>query len=429
MNILILGSGGREHVFARKISESPLCSHLYIAPGNAGTMQCGTNVNLSPLDFKSVEAFCIEKQIGLLIPAAEDPLVAGIVDFLKSNEQLADLMILGPAKAGAMLEGSKDFSKLFMLRHGIPTAAYKSITMDNLDEGLVFLEQMESPYVLKADGLAAGKGVLIEKDLDTAKSALKEILGGKFGKAGNMVVIEEFLHGIEMSCFVLTDGTDYVMLPEAKDYKRIGEGDEGLNTGGMGAVSPVPFADRAFIDKVENSIVKPTIRGLQEDGIPYCGFIFIGLMNSGGEPRVIEYNCRMGDPETEVVLHRVENDLVELFIAACRHGLGDIKLKVNPQTAVTVVLVSGGYPGEFARGFVIRNLEEVRNSTIYHAGTKSENGHILTNGGRVMAITSTGNNIREAISASLENAEKVDFNNMYYRKDIGQDLLKYNEQI
>ncbi len=428
MNILILGSGGREHVFAMKISQSPICSHLFIAPGNAGTMECGANVNISPLDFDAIEAFCIKENIKLIIPGPEDPLVAGLVDFVKGSEKLKNVAILGPPKAGAMLEGSKDFSKSFMISHGIPTAAYLTVTTDNLQQGLDFLETLEAPYVLKADGLAAGKGVLIEQDLDTAKNALKEILDGKFGNAGNKVVIEEFLHGIEMSCFVLTDGRDYIMLPEAKDYKRIGEGDQGLNTGGMGAVSPVPFAGKAFLDKVENSIVKPTIQGLLKDGIPYCGFIFIGLMNSGGEPRVIEYNCRMGDPETEVVLHRVENDLVELFLAACQQELAEFELKVNPDTAVTVVLVSGGYPGSFEKGFEIKHLEQVTDSTIYHAGTKLESGKTLTNGGRVMAITSTGKNIKEAIAISMRNAGKVDFNNKYYRKDIGLDLLTYHEQ-
>ncbi len=429
MNILILGSGGREHVFARKISQSSLCSHLYIAPGNAGTAACGENVNVSPLDFKAVEALCVEKQIDLVIPAAEDPLVAGIVDYLESCPVLPGLKVMGPKQQAAMLEGSKDFSKSFMLRHGIPTAAYLTVTSENLQEGFVFLETLKAPFVLKADGLAAGKGVLIEPELKNAKNALQEILGGKFGKAGNKVVIEEFLHGIEMSCFVLTDGKTYLMLPEAKDYKRIGEGDQGLNTGGMGAVSPVPFADKAFLDRVENDIVKPTIDGLQKDGIPYCGFIFIGLMNLNGVPKVIEYNCRMGDPETEVVLHRVENDLAELMLAACNQNLADIKLKVNPETAVTVFLVSGGYPEAFEKGFPVSGLENLDGSTVYHAGTKSENGQILTNGGRVLAITSLGNNLKQALFNSMLNAEKVNFNNKYYRKDIGQDLLTYHEQI
>lgn len=429
MNVMILGGGGREHVFARKIAASPLCSKLYIAPGNAGTMQCGTNLPLSVMDFQAVASACLEHNIQLLVPCPEDPLVAGVVDYFRADPQLRDILVMGPAKAGAMLEGSKDFSKGFMMRHKVPTAKYLTVTSGNISEGYAFLETLQAPFVLKADGLAAGKGVLIEPTLDAAKKSLDTILGGKFGNAGNKVVIEEFLHGIEMSCFVLTDGQDYLILPEAKDYKRIGEGDTGLNTGGMGAVSPVPFADKAFMEKVEQQIVIPTINGLKKDGIPYTGFIFIGLMNVAGEPKVIEYNCRMGDPETEVVLHRIENDLLELLLAVCKGRLGKCTLQVSGKTAVTVVLVSGGYPGDFAKGHEISDLGKVQGSTIYHAGTRAEGDKVLTNGGRVLAITSTGDNLKEALAKSMENAGVISYKDKYYRKDIGLDLLKYYEQI
>jgi len=425
MNILILGSGGREHVFATKISESKHCDNLFIAPGNAGTANCGKNLNISPLDFNAVEAACIEHQIEMIIPGNEDPLVAGIVDFVKSNPKLKHILILGPSKAGAMLEGSKDFSKAFMMKYNIPTAKYLSVTNDSILDGYAFLETLEAPYVLKADGLAAGKGVLIETDLTVAKNALSEMLNGKFGSAGNTVVIEEYLHGIEMSCFVLTDGTSYKLLPEAKDYKRIGEGDTGLNTGGMGAVSPVPFADEAFINKVKSTIVEPTIAGLKHDKIDYVGFIFIGLMNVDGTPKVIEYNCRMGDPETEVVLHRIQNDHVELYKAACTGQLHTQTLQVNPKHAVTVFMVSGGYPESFDKGFEITGHEQVKSATVYHAGTKLDNGKVLTNGGRVMAVSAFGSTMKEALSTAMENVEKVHFEKAYYRKDIGQDLLKY----
>ena len=429
MNILILGSGGREHVFASKIRQSPLCDKLYIGPGNAGTGEVGINLPISPMDFAAVAGACLEYKIDMLIPAAEDPLVAGIVDFFRNDGRFPGLMILGPEKAGAMLEGSKDFSKSFMLRHGIPTAAYLTVTSANMDEGMAFLASLKPPYVLKADGLAAGKGVLIEPDIEKAKASLKDILGGKFGQAGNKVVIEEFLHGIEMSCFVLTDGKDYLVLPEAKDYKRVGEGDKGLNTGGMGAVSPVPFAGSSFLSRVEEQIVKPTVNGLSKDGIPYCGFIFIGLMNCHGEPKVIEYNCRMGDPETEVVLHRIESDLVELFAAACSEKLAGNRLEVSTDTAVTVFLVSGGYPETFGKGFEISGLDQVEGSTLYHAGTRIQDGKVITAGGRVIAITSTGGTISEALTKSMENASKVNFTNKYYRRDIGLDLLTYNERV
>lgn len=429
MNILVLGSGGREHVFATKISQSPLCSQLFIAPGNAGTADCGTNLAISPLDFKAVANACIEHKIDMIVPGNEDPLVAGIVDFIQSEPSLKHILILGPPMAGAMLEGSKDYSKAFMKRHNIPTAAYLSVTLDNIQNGYQFLESLEAPYVLKADGLAAGKGVLIEPDIAQAKQSLKEMLEGKFGQASSTVVIEEFLHGIEMSCFVLTDGVSYKILPEAKDYKRIGEGDTGLNTGGMGAVSPVPFADDAFMNLVKQSIVEPTIKGLQSENIHYVGFIFIGLMNCNGVPKVIEYNCRMGDPETEVVLHRILNDHVELYKAACEKRLNQIELKVDPQYAVTVFLVSGGYPESFDKGFEISGIENVQSATVYQAGTKLDNGKILTNGGRVIAVTASATTMQQALSLAMENAEKIKFDKKYYRKDIGQDLKQYYESI
>lgn len=429
MNILILGSGGREHVFAKKLSQSPLCDNLYTAPGNAGTAACGTNLDISPLDFQAVEQACITYKIDMIVPGNEDPLVAGIVDFIEGNSNLKHIMVAGPGKSGARLEGSKDFSKALMQKYAIPTAAYCTVTSHNLNEGLAFLETMKAPYVLKADGLAAGKGVLIEYDLEKAKADLMDMLNGKFGSASSKVVIEEYLHGIELSCFVLTDGTNYMMLPEAKDYKRIGEGDTGLNTGGMGAVSPVPFAGKAFLDKVEQRIVLPTIEGLRSEGIPYKGFLFIGLMNVAGEPKVIEYNCRMGDPETEVVLHRIQNDLAELFMAVCQGRLNDQVLQISSETAVTVFLVSGGYPEAFQKGYEITGLDSVHNSTVYHAGTKTDNGRILSNGGRVLAITSTGDSIEEALRLSMQNAERIQFTDKYYRKDIGKDLINQNEQI
>jgi phosphoribosylamine--glycine ligase len=424
MNILILGSGGREHVFADKISKSPLCDKLFIAPGNAGTAECGTNLQISPLDFTAIENACLEHQINLIVPGNEDPLVAGIVDFIESNEKLKKVLIAGPNKAGAQLEGSKDFSKALMQKNNIPTAAYCTVEKQNIDEGYAFLESLKPPYVLKADGLAAGKGVLIETDLQVAKTNLAEMLNGKFGASSSKVVIEEFLHGIELSVFVLTDGEHYLMLPSAKDYKRIGEGDQGLNTGGMGAISPVPFADKVFIDKVEKRIVIPTIHGLKNDGITYKGFLFIGLMNVEGEPKVIEYNCRMGDPETEVVLHRVKTDFLELMLATCNRSLNEVNLEIDEQTAVTVFLVSGGYPEDFTKGYEISGLGQISDSKVYQAGTKNEDGRILTNGGRVLAITSTGASIQEALTTSMKNAETIQFTDKYYRKDIGLDLLK-----
>ena len=424
MNILILGNGGREHVFADKIRRSPLCENLYIAPGNAGTAQCGTNLNISPLDFKAIEQACIQYQIGLIVPGNEDPLVAGIVDFIENNPNLNQVLIAGPNKAGAQLEGSKDFSKILMKKYGIPTAAYLTVQKENIEEGFHFLESLKPPYVLKADGLAAGKGVLIEYDLSTAKQNLTEMLNGKFGASSAKVVIEEFLHGIELSVFVLSDGENYILLPSAKDYKRIGEGDQGLNTGGMGAISPVPFADQEFIDKVEQRIVIPSIQGLKSEGIHYKGFLFIGLMNVNGEPKVIEYNCRMGDPETEVVLHRVQTDLLELMLACCNGNLNTIQLEIDELTAVTIFLVSGGYPEDIVKGYEIKGIDAVTDSKVYHAATLNDAGVIKTNGGRVLAITSTGHNIQEALELSMKNAKQIQFTDKYFRSDIGLDLLK-----
>lgn len=429
MNILILGSGGREHVFASKIRKSTLCSNLFIAPGNAGTAQCGTNLDISPLDFKALEKVCIENKIDIVVPGNEDPLVAGVVDYFEGNENLKHILVAGPSKSGARLEGSKDFSKAFMKRHSIPTAQYVTVTIDTINEGYAFLESMKPPFVLKADGLAAGKGVLIEQDLQTAKDNLHEMLKGKFGNASSSVVIEEYLHGIELSSFVLTDGENYLVLPEAKDYKRIGEGDQGLNTGGMGAVSPVPFANEAFLEKVEQDIIIPTVKGLKQDNIPYKGFLFIGLMNVDGVPKVIEYNCRMGDPETEVVLHRLENDLLQLLVSCCKTNLHNEVLQVSKETAVTVFLVSGGYPEEFKKGYEITGFVPIQDSTVYHAGTKLSEGKVLSNGGRVIAVTSTGADIKTALQKSMNSAEKIQFTDKYYRKDIGKDLLQYNEQI
>jgi phosphoribosylamine--glycine ligase len=427
MNILVLGSGGREHVFATKISRSPLCENLYVAPGNAGTSECAQNVNISPTDFDALGQFCIENHIDLVLPGNEDPLVAGVVDYFKNNEHLKHIPVIGPSKKGAQLEGSKDFSKAFMAKFNIPTAAYCTVTLNNINDGISFLKTLNPPYVLKADGLAAGKGVLIENDLNKAIEDLKEILHGKFGKAGDKVVIEEFLHGIELSCFVLTDGESYKILPEAKDYKRIGEGDTGLNTGGMGAISPVPFANQAFLDKVENQIIIPTINGLKQEQIDYIGFIFIGLMNVDGEPKVIEYNCRMGDPETEVVIHRIESDFLEVLNSVSQKKLSSFEMKINPATAATVFLVSGGYPESFGKGYEITGIKAIKDSQVYQAGTVLKDEKILTNGGRVLAITSFGENITEAVQKSMQAAKVIDFQNKYYRTDIGKDLIPYEQ--
>ena len=421
LNILLLGSGGRECALAWKLAQSPALNQLFIAPGNAGTAQYGTNVALKPLDFGMVADFCQNNHIDMLIVGSEDPLVAGITDYMKNT--LPHLQVIGPSKAGAQLEGSKDFAKQFMQKHGIPTAAHLSVTAQNLDEGLRFLEQQQAPYVLKADGLAAGKGVLIISDLEEAKAELRAMLEGKFGNASATVVIEQFLKGIECSVFVITDGKNYQLLPVAKDYKRIGENDEGLNTGGMGAVSPVSFADEAFMAKVRTRIIEPTIQGLQQDGIPYCGFIFFGLMNVAGDPYVIEYNCRMGAPETEVVMPRLKSDLLPLLCAAAAGTLGDATVEIDPRYAVTVMLVSGGYPQSYEKNKVITGLEQVEDSTVFHAGTKcDEQGNLLTSGGRVLAVTSYGNTKDEALACSFESIKHINFDKMYYRRDIGFDL-------
>jgi len=425
MNVLILGSGGREHAFAWKIAQSKKLGNLYIAPGNAGTVHCGTNVNMAATDFEAIKSFVWEKDIDMVVVGPEDPLVKGIYDFFKGDEVLKDVAIIGPSKAGAQLEGSKDFSKEFMIRHKIPTARYQTFTKDTLQEGLKFLETLSPPYVLKADGLAAGKGVVIPNTLEEAKKELTEMLANaKFGNASAKVVIEEFLKGIELSVFVLSDGKNYKILPAAKDYKRIGEGDTGLNTGGMGAVSPVPFADAAFLKKVEERVAIPTLKGLQAEKIVYKGFIFIGLMNCGGDPYVIEYNCRMGDPETEVVLPRIKTDLLELFEAVADEKLNEVKLEIDERTATTVVLVSGGYPEDYEKNKKVTGLDATKDSIVFHAGTKGDNENVLTSGGRVFAVTSYGNTIEEAVTKSFKNAEVIQYEGKYYRKDIGQDLMK-----
>ncbi|HON19060.1 MAG TPA: phosphoribosylamine--glycine ligase [Salinivirgaceae bacterium] len=423
MNVLILGSGGREHALAVGIQKSSLVDNLYIAPGNAGTLNHGKNVEISPLDFEEIRRFIVTNKIEMLVVGPEDPLVGGIVDYLKLQPELSDLMIIGPSKRGAQLEGSKSFAKEFMLRHKIPTAGYLSVEKFNLKQGLDYLEMLNPPYVLKADGLAAGKGVVILDQLDEAKSMLVNILNGKFGQAGERVVIEEFLHGVEVSYFVLTDGVSYVLLPEAKDYKRIGENNTGLNTGGMGSVSPVPFCTPEFSRKVEEKIIKPTIQGLQREGIDYCGFIFFGLMNCSGEPFVIEYNCRMGDPETQSVISRLENDLAGMFVAAAQKQLNSYKVITSPKTAVTVVCASHGYPENYPKGEPISGFEKVKNSFVFHAGTKLAGETVITNGGRVLAVTSLAYNIENARQLAYADCGLISWKSMYYRKDIGVDLL------
>ncbi len=425
MNILLIGSGGREHALAWIISSSPHCTQLYIAPGNAGTPNCGINVPVSVSDFPALKKLIMEKNVGLVVVGPEEPLVKGLREFLKADSLTRDILFLGPGKDGAQLEGSKDFAKAFMLRNNIPTAAYRSFVKDTLAEAFIFLDSLKAPYVLKADGLAAGKGVIISSEVNEAKAALENMLKERaFGAASDKVVIEEFLHGIELSVFVLTDGRKYIVLPEAKDYKRIGDGDTGPNTGGMGAVSPVPFADAAFMKKVEDRIIRPTIDGFIKEGIDYRGFVFIGLMNVNGDPYVIEYNVRMGDPETEVVIPRIQSDLLEFLIGAAAGDLKSTKLEIDPRFALTVMMVSGGYPGEYISGKEIRGIADVSESRVFHAGTKAgEENLILSNGGRVLAVTSQANSIQEAREKVYRDIEKISFEKMNFRKDIGLDLL------
>ena len=423
MTILLLGSGAREHAFAWKMLQSSKCTTLFVAPGNAGTSEIATNVALNPTDFEGIKKFVLANAVEMVVVGPEDPLVLGIFDFFKNDTDLIDIPVIGPSKIGAQLEGSKEFAKEFLVNHQIPTAAYASFTVETVEQGCAFLETLQPPYVLKADGLAAGKGVLIIQDLIEAKTELRNMLvGKKFGDASSKVVIEEFLDGIELSCFVLTDGKNYKILPTAKDYKRIGEGDTGLNTGGMGAISPVPFVNDILLEKIESRIVKPTIAGLAVDKIQYKGFIFIGLIIVKGEPKVIEYNVRMGDPETEVVLPRIKTDLVDLFLAVANQTLNEIELEVSSQSAATVMVVAGGYPEEYQKGHKIMGFENINDSIVFHAGTKLENEKIVTNGGRVLAITSLGKTFDEAIKKSYQNISKLHFDKMYFRKDIGFDL-------
>ena len=423
MNILILGAGGREHTFAWKIAQSPLCKALFVAPGNSGTASLATNLAISVTDFEGIKKQVLLHSIKMVVVGPEDPLVNGIYDFFLEDPELQHVAVIGPQKAAAQLEGSKEFAKEFLFRHNIPTAAYESFTRANLEAGYTFLETLKPPYVLKADGLAAGKGVLIISDIKEAKQELKNMLvDSKFGAASTKVVIEEFLDGIELSCFVLTDGKHYKLLPTAKDYKRIGEGDTGLNTGGMGAISPVPFADAVLLKKIEDRIVKPTVEGLITDQLPYKGFIFIGLIVVDNEPMVIEYNVRMGDPETEAVLPRLKTDLVEIFQAIDQQYLNEIDIEIDPKTAVTVMLVSGGYPENYEKGKEITGFESIENSIVFHAGADQKEGKVLTSGGRVMAVTSFGADIKSALNTSYESIKHIKFENMNFRKDIGFDL-------
>ena len=423
-NVLLIGSGGREHAIAWKLAQSPLLNQLFIAPGNAGTIGVGTNVPISGNDFESIKQFVLENKVNLVIVGPEDPLVKGIHDFFIHDELLKSIPVIGPQKAGAELEGSKDFAKQFMIRHGIPTGAYQTFTKETLAEGIVFLQSLNPPYVLKADGLAAGKGVLICKTFHEAEVELTDMLANqRFGKASEMVVIEEFLDGIELSAFAITNGLEYLVLPEAKDYKRIGEGDTGPNTGGMGSISPVPFADKEFMRKVEDRVIRPTVKGLQKDGIPYQGFLFFGLMNVKGDPFVIEYNVRLGDPETESVLPRIKNDLLEIFLATAYGGLSEIKLETDDRTAACVMIVSGGYPGDYSKGKEIIGLENVDNSLVFHAGTATINNSVVTAGGRVIAVTSLAKDLNSAVAQSLASASLIKFENSFFRSDIGKDLM------
>ncbi|MFM7021478.1 MAG: phosphoribosylamine--glycine ligase [Flavobacteriales bacterium] len=424
MNVLILGSGGREHAFSWKIAQSKKLTKLFIAPGNAGTAKVGTNVPIAADNFPEIRNLVLKENISLVVVGPEDLLVKGVHDFFLADPQLKSIPVIGPKKDGAQLEGSKEFSKKFMLKHGVPTAAYASFTKEQLEEGIKYLETVKPPYVLKADGLAAGKGVVILNDLKEAQQELREMLANaKFGQASSKVVIEQFLKGIELSVFVLTDGNGYVILPEAKDYKRIGEGDTGLNTGGMGAISPVPFAKGDFLKKVEERVVKPTIAGLKADGIDYKGFIFIGLMNDGGDPYVIEYNVRMGDPETEVVMPRIKSDVLELFEAVGQGKLSEKKIELDDRTCVTVMLVAGGYPGDYEKGKIMNGFENTEGSMLFHAGTKVAGDKIVTNGGRVLAVSSIAPTMKEALAKSFANADKISFEGKYYRRDIGFDLV------